>query len=151
MFSVKSPIFHAWTPNMNIEYVGTTWQLSVEDKASSRFSEDITDLLAPGLSELEYDHEIRMPSKPALLNQLKTTIKKNIKRALPNNFKVNNDTSLHVAKRDLWNKVVLHNHEPLWSEFFKEDEMKTLINQQPGAKILWNLATIELVKYKISN
>jgi len=146
MLSVKSPIFYAWTPHMNLQYVRSTWQLSVEDKATSQFCEDIIDVLAPNLRQLGYDHEIHIPSKPALPNRLKAAIKNTIKGFLPGRPGTDYNADLQAAERELWNKIILHNHRPIWPAFFREKELQTLVNRQPDSAIFWNLATIELVK-----
>lgn len=146
MLSVKSPIFHAWTPHMSLQYVKSTWQLSAEDKITSRFCEDIIKVLAPDLSQLGYDHDIPMPSRPALSNRLKATIKNTIKEFLPDKFGASGNSGLHTAELELWNKTILHSRWQTWSVFFTEKELANLINQAPYSELLWNLATIELVK-----
>ena len=146
MLSVKSPMFHAWTPHMNLPYVRSAWQLTVEDKATNRFCEDIIDILAPDLSQLGFDHEILMPSKPALPRRLKAAIKNTIKGFLPGKPGADRNANLHAVERELWNKTIFNSHWQTWSAFFTKTELENLANQRPDAAVLWNLATIELVK-----
>lgn len=148
MLSVKSPMFHAWTPHMNLRYVRSAWQLPVEDKANSQFSEDIIDVLAPGLSQLKFDHEIPMPSRPALRNRLKTATKNTIKGFLPAKPGSNDNTDLHATEREFWNKILLHSQQQSWAAFLTGKDLEHLINGQPDSAILWNLATTELVKHQ---
>ncbi len=140
MLSVKSPIYWFWTPLVDRELMRIAFALSPEEKMTSHFVENLTSYLAPELTGLAYDHEIRSHANTKYSSLAEKVIRK-LKR---HNYLFRQKTNKNLS--GFWNEILFLAKEHPWEQFIDKDTLCKLISSEPSSSVLWNAATLELLQ-----
>jgi hypothetical protein len=135
-----------WTPLLDREAVLDAWQLPVEEKATSRWIERVTERLAPALADVPYGKR---------LSPLRRTGVGLSRRALRSLGLAYPEGALRLVRRrippadasalrPLWRSVFAPGADAVWPELISRRHLDTLIDVDPGGDACWALATVEL-------
>jgi len=144
MMSVKDLIDWHWTPLFDQQLIRLFWDISSYDRFSKEFIQDATFQLAPALRQIEYDK--RLPSKSPLV-QITKQLAKQVKRYSRAVFPATKQQAQPQAHQQLiafWKQVLFASNNQHWHELIDKATVRTLMETNPAAETLWNIATVEL-------
>jgi len=138
MLSVKSTMYWTWTPLLDRELIGHSWNLDPARKCSNSFIQDLSVTLAGELEGLKYDvaierERLKQPVYARLLEKLRRVGKQTFSNA------ANNRSTIQF-----WENILLSTQDPIWSNYVDEKIIRSLIYNKPSSELLWNAATIQL-------
>ncbi|MGV6806946.1 MAG: hypothetical protein ACWA5K_03475 [bacterium] len=144
MLTAKNNFYWIWAPLLDAELVRIYMLLDPEDKRSSRFIESLTNMLAPQLEALEYDHSIgsTTSSGKGIFARARTRLKKATTRF--RGLDRNNN-----AASAFWHRLLIEQENAPWRNFVRYEVIQDRAKNAPSSELLWNAATIQYLKNTI--
>ncbi len=145
--SVYSPIRWPWIPLFDRELMKLSWHLTVEQKKSGHYLNDVYALIIPALGDVECPQYAGM-KKARLAGRIKRRLATEIghyskKIGVPflQRYQSENDRKLP----DFWEAVIFSQREHTWKEFIEKKDLLKLVRLAPGNDLLWRLSTVDLM------
>lgn len=142
MMSVKSPLYWHWTPLQDLHLIRIYWNLQFDKKNTDAYSKDMAVALAPELKGQPYDADIK-PRKSMYYR---------ITRRLARRFGLSTErlTGANRKQADahlmqFWEQTFFSKRDHIWPKFISENQLRDIIRKAPESRVLWKLATVELV------
>ena len=136
----------AWTPLFDRELMRLSWDLTVEQKKSGHFLEDVYTYLVPALERI-YCIKYTGMKKRSLASRIKNRAFFELGRYLYGAGIKSRLTDKHkenAAWSKFWETALLGNGSDFWKEFIDEKNIRKIINLS-GQDLLWRLLTVNFL------
>jgi hypothetical protein len=139
--SAYSPFRWPWMPLFDRELLKLSWNITVEQKVSGHFLNDVFAELVPPLKDIGCTRYTGM-KKQNLAGRIKRRAGVEL-RHFRNKLGIfpQMDKSSRITR--FWEMTLLNKKKHLWGEFIEKKELTRLIRLSPQSDLLWRLLSID--------
>ncbi|MDA8085798.1 MAG: asparagine synthase-related protein [Nitrospiraceae bacterium] len=145
--SVNTPVRWAWLPLFDMELMGLSWNLTINQKIEARLLLDASAAMEAALAEMPCTLYIG-GRKTGLAGRIKNRILTGARRysqkiGIPGPAAGQNQAAKDFSA--LWEAGLLSNGEHIWTEFIDRKNLLKIIGISPQNALLWRLMTVDFL------
>lgn len=137
----------AWTPLFDRELMRLSWELSVEQKKSGHFLEDVYAYLVPALEHI-YCIKYTGMKRKSLAGRIRRRLLFELGRYLNKcgvTLKPADGNKRDAGLSGFWEDTLLNVATRSRPDFIEEKNLRRIIQRSPGSDVLWRLLTINFL------
>ncbi|MDA8326112.1 MAG: hypothetical protein M0033_07825 [Nitrospiraceae bacterium] len=137
----------AWTPLFDRELMRLSWELTVEQKKSGHYLEDVYAYMVPALEHI-YCIKYKGMKRKSLAGRVRRRVLFELGRYLNKcgvSLKPAGGSKEAAILSRFWEDTLLNAGKRFWEDFIEEKNLRRIIQRSPGSDVLWRLLSINFL------